>query len=269
MSVRTDAPAYVPAGNPPQQVGNTSVSAHAMLPGASGNIGALDINSALQGNYNGIEVKNQAAFSGGQDEQTYPVVSKSDITSAAGPLVTSLTQAAQAVLQAQLGKSEQFLTPQASCQPTVRANPAAGQPGQQVTVAVQVTCHRDAFDQQQLTGLAASRFSRQAMAQLGSGYAPVGSPTTGRVQVIVINESLGHFTLIVPVSGRFVYQFSRSLLESLPGHLVNMSSSAASSLLLNTPGIAQASIQLSGWNNGMLPAEPTRIHVILMAPRSA
>ena len=267
VQIATDAAIVVPAGNPPA-LGSAFGQAHAVTPGASGNIGALDVNSALSGSYNGIEVKNPAAFSGGQDAQTYPVVSQADIKAAAAPLVTSLTQAAQSALQAKLGPSEQFLT-QASCTSTVQANPAVGQAGETVIVAVQVTCRRDAYDQQQVTRLATARFTDQAAAQLGAAYAPVGSPTTATIRVTVVDAGKGQFTLIVPVTGRFVYQFNQTTLQRLPGLLAGKSSNAASSLLLNTPGIAQASIQLTGWNNGALPTDATRIRVIIAAPRSA
>ena len=267
VQIATDATAVVPAGNPPA-LGKALVQAHAIAPGASGNIVALDVNRALGGSYNGIEVKNQEAFSGGQDARTSPVVSRSDISSAAAPLVSSLTGIAQAALQAQLGKGEQFLT-QASCTPTIQANPAAGQAGKTVTVAVQVTCHRDAYNRQQVRGLATAQFTGQAAVQLGPGYALAGSPTTGGIQVIVVNEGQGHFTLLVPVSAKFVYQFSQSMLHWLPGHLAGLSSSAASSTLLSTPGIAEASIQLTGWNNGVLPSDVSRIHLIVAAPHSA
>ena len=268
VQVATDAAAFVPAGNPPQLVGSTFVSAHAVSVGAAGNISPLDVNSALSGSYNGIAVKNPASFSGGQNAQTYPVVTRADITSAAAPLETSLTQATQSALQAQLGPHEQFLA-SPSCTPSVQANPAAGQAGSQVSVAVQVSCHADAYNQQQLTRLATTSFTQLASAQLGAGYAPVGSPTTASVQVIVGNLGLGHYTLIVPVSGRFAYQFSRPMLVYLSGQLAGKSSGAASSLLLNTPGIAQATIGLTGWSNGDLPTDTTQIHLVVAPPRSA
>jgi hypothetical protein len=265
VRVATDAPAYVPAGNPPA-VGSTFVQAHAITPGTSGNIGALDVNSALSGSYNGIEVKNPAAFSGGQDAQTYPVVTQADIKAAAAPLVTSLSQGAQAALQAKLGPSEQFLT-QASCTPTLQSNPAAGQAGESVTVAVQVTCQRDAYDRQQVIQLATTRLTIQAAAQLGTAYALLGHVTTGSILTSTVDERLGHFTLAVAVSGRWVYQIDRTMLQGLPKLLAGKASSAASALLLSTPGIAQATIQLSGWNNGSLPSDITMIHVIVAEPR--
>jgi len=267
VQIATDAAIVVPAGNPPA-LGSAFGQAHAVTPGASGNIGALDVNSALSGSYNGIEVKNPAAFSGGQDARTYPVVSQADTKAAAAPLVTSLTQAAQSALQAKLGPSEQFLA-QASCTPTVQANPAVGQAGETVTVAVLVTCHRDAYDQQQVIQLATTRFTDQAAAQLGTAYALLGHVTTGSIQTSVVDERLGHFTLSVPVSGRWVYQIDRTMLQGLPKRLAGKASSAASSLLLSTPGIAQATIQLSGWNNGFLPGDITMIHVVVAEPRSA
>lgn len=264
VQVATDGAIVVSAGNPPA-LGSAFVQAHAVTPGVSGNIGALDVNSALSGSYNGIEVKNPAAFSGGQDAQTYPVVAQADIKAAAAPLVTSLTQAAQAALQAKLGPSEQFLT-QASCTPTLQSNPAAGQAGESVTVAVQVTCRRDAYDRQQVIQLATTRLTVQAAAQLGTAYALLGHVTTGSILASVVDERLGHFILAVAISGRWVYQIDRTMLQGLPKQLAGKASSAASALLLSTPGIAQATIQLSGWNNGSLPSDITMIHVVVTEP---
>jgi hypothetical protein len=265
VQVALGATAFIPAGNPPA-LGSTAVSAYAVQPGAAGNIGPLDINTALGGSYNGVEVRNVDAFTGGQDGRTYAIVTRQDITNAAAPLQASLTQATQSALQGQLGPHERFLA-QAFCVPSVQANPAAGQPGTQVTVTVQVACHRDAYNQQAATQLATARFTEQAGAQLGVSYVRVGPITSAPIQVSA--AAAGHYTLTVPLAGRWVYQFDRTLRQDLALQLAGKASSAASSLLLHMPGIAQASIQLTGWNTGVLPTDTNRIHVIVAAPRSA
>jgi hypothetical protein len=62
--VVTDAPAAIPAGNPPL-FGVVTVSAHATLEGSRGNIAALDIDGLCCAA--GAAVKNTAGFRRGQD----------------------------------------------------------------------------------------------------------------------------------------------------------------------------------------------------------
>jgi hypothetical protein len=77
--VVTDHPATIPAANPPTE-GQTTVPAHALNTGASGNIPAYDINQACCAT--SVLAKNTAAFTGGQSTRAYSVVTASDLASA-------------------------------------------------------------------------------------------------------------------------------------------------------------------------------------------
>src|SRR6266487_3472753 len=98
VQVATDQDAFIPSAdltaNPPI-IGNATVSAHAVNPGASGNIQALDINKAC---CSSVVAKN-SSFSGGQDARDFQMVAKTDISSVATPLKTTLAQSTQGAFQ--------------------------------------------------------------------------------------------------------------------------------------------------------------------------
>lgn len=70
----TDSAATIPAGNPPSY-GIARVSAHAVVPGLVGNVGALTINTVYG---TSLYLKNAASFSGGADSYTVSVATDSD-----------------------------------------------------------------------------------------------------------------------------------------------------------------------------------------------
>jgi serine/threonine protein kinase len=114
---------------------STTVSAHASQPGAGGNIAANDMNQP----YSGYSINNPAAFAGGQDAATSPVVKQSDIDGAASPLKTSTQQKASTDLKNQLYANEHLVgTPQ--CTSNVSSNHNAGDVAANVTVTVETTC---------------------------------------------------------------------------------------------------------------------------------
>ena len=61
--------------NPPSY-GHVAVAAHAVNPGARGNIPAYDINLACCAS--SVLAKNTEAFTGGQDERDFPTVRQED-----------------------------------------------------------------------------------------------------------------------------------------------------------------------------------------------
>jgi hypothetical protein len=74
ISVVTDSAVYVPAGRA-NGYGIATVSAHALIGGKSGNIPAYAINR-VEGS--SVYIRNLAAFRGGQDAYTVPVVTPKD-----------------------------------------------------------------------------------------------------------------------------------------------------------------------------------------------
>ena len=113
VEIVTDAPAVLPAGNPPIE-GQVTVPAHATTIGPQGNIAPLDLNGLCC--MAGTSVKNTAAFHDGQDAYDYPMVTQADIDQVAGPLLAALTPATQGSVQAEVYPNER-LAGQIVCQP--------------------------------------------------------------------------------------------------------------------------------------------------------
>jgi hypothetical protein len=130
VHVMTDAPAPIPAGNPPL-FGVVTVSAHAALAGSRGNVAALDIDGLCC--VAGVAVKNTSGFSGGQDAQTYMTVRQADIDGLAHPLVDTLTQSATSGVRSQLRPQEWMVTIPA-CVPAIRTDHAVRSRATTVTV---------------------------------------------------------------------------------------------------------------------------------------
>ncbi len=122
VEIVTEAPAVIPAGNPPIE-GEITVLAHAVDTGPQGNIAPLDLNGLCC--LAGVSVKNTTVFREGQDAYDYPAVSQHDIEQVVEPLLAPLTQATQASLQAQVRPNEHLLG-FVQCQPTISPDHPAG-----------------------------------------------------------------------------------------------------------------------------------------------
>jgi hypothetical protein len=88
VEVATDEAVAVPAGNPPAY-GIATVSVHAVVPGRSGNIAALDINQ-VEGT--SLYIRNLHSFTGGQEAHTVTFITAQDRQHA-------LSQARQSLIQ--------------------------------------------------------------------------------------------------------------------------------------------------------------------------
>jgi hypothetical protein len=260
VQVVTDAPAPIPAGNPPL-FGVVTVSAHAALAGSRGNIAALDIDGLCC--VAGVAVKNTAGFSGGQDAQTYPTVKQADIDGLARPLVDTLTQSAQAGVRSQLHPYEWMVTIPA-CTPAISPNHIVGSRATQVTVTVAVICRAEVYNQQAALRLAASSFTQEVTIALGANYAPVGRVTTTLTGVTVTATKRGILTLSIEAEGVWVYQWSPKHLEALARRIAGTRKQEALALVLREEGVQTASILLTGSERATLPADPSRIIITVV-----
>lgn len=243
VQIVTDASTQVPAGNPPT-MGSASVPAHAVNTGPSGNIAAGDIDVLCCSD--GIVAKNQQAFAGGQDARSFTTVAQTDIDAAKSSLSTQLSQQAQQALSAQVRPGEKLLAP--PCTTKVQSTPAVGQEAQRVSVSVTFTCSGTVYAPEQVNSLATALFQRQVQAALGSHYLLSGQTTASVEQAAVTQPQPGTLAIPVAVRGLWVYQVDRSGLRTLAKQLAGKEPSAARAILLRVPGVAQASIQLSGWD---------------------
>ena len=263
VEVVTDAPAVIPAGNPPIE-GEATVPAHATAIGPQGNIAPLDLNGLCC--LAGISVKNTMAFHNGQDAYDFPMVIQADIDQAAGPLTATLTAATQATVRVQVQQRERLAGP-VQCQPAVTPDHPVGSDASQVIVSVSVTCHAEVYDYEAVVRLVTNTLMQQATTTLGSGYrlagtisttiTPAGAPPHARP---------GTLTLLVTGGGAWVYQVSRAEQARLTKLIAGLSRQAALHVLQQEQGhLAAVHIQITGlWaSDTTLPTAPARIQLIV------
>jgi hypothetical protein len=255
VSMITDAPANIPAANPGVSFGSVTVSAHAASVGTRGNIGAGTINGTCCASGNFIVVKNNQAFTGGQDPKNYNFVQQGDVNSAISGVQSSLVQQANRSVTAQLHTGEQLAGAE-HCTPEVTPSGPIGDRGENVasiTVNVTVNCSGTAYDQQGVQALVTGLLQTKAKSDPGAGYALVGNVVT-QTSVQSVND--GTVSLLVNAKGLWVYQISKALEQQWAKQIAGKSVSAATSLLQSQPGIHSVTIQASG---STLPTEPTQI----------
>lgn len=260
IQVITDAPANVPAGNPPT-MGSYTVPAHAVLPGPGGdNIAAGDVDALCCAN--GIVAKNAQPFTGGQNTRSFPSVQQKDIQTASDPLVAALTQQAKAQVSAQGRPGEQLLPIQ--CTPNLQPDHQVGQEAKTVTVSVSVTCTSETFRPSQVSALAETALQQEAATSLGSQYTLSGHITTSIKQA----SETAKGTLSIPVlaSGFWVSQIDLQTLHRIEKQLPGKSQQAARTLLAAVSGVGQVSFRFTGSAGDVLPTSPDRINVTIAAP---
>jgi Baseplate J-like protein len=265
VEIVTDAPAVIPAGNPPIE-GEATVPAHATVIGPQGNIAPLDLNGLCC--MAGISVKNTMAFHDGQDAYDFPMVTQADIDHAAGPLVATLTAATKVSLQGEVHQNERLAGP-VQCQPAVTPDHPVGSDASQVTVSVQVACHAETYDYEAVIRLANGALIQEALMTLGSGYVlhgaisttitPAGAPPHARP---------GTLTLLVSGQGVWVYQVNRAEQAHLSRLIAGLSRQQAIRVLQRQEHdhLAAIHIQVTGlWtDDSRLPADPARIQLTVV-----
>ncbi len=265
VEIVTDAPAVIPAGNPPIE-GEATVPAHATTIGPQGNIAPLDLNGLCC--LAGISVKNTMAFRDGQDAYDFPMVTQADIDQAAGPLVATLTPATQASLQGEVHPNER-LAGQVQCQPAVTPDHPAGSNASQVTVGVSVTCHAQVYDHEAVVRLVTNALMHNALMTLGSGYVLHGTiSTTITPAGVPPHAKPGTLTLLVTGQGAWVYQVRTAEQARLTKLIAGLSRQAAIRVLQQQEAghLAAVHIQVSGlWVSGTtLPTDPARIQFVVV-----
>jgi hypothetical protein len=264
VEIVTDAPAVIPAGNPPIE-GEATVPAHAAAIGPQGNIAPLDLNGLCC--MAGMSVKNAAAFHDGQYAYDYPMVTQQDIDQAAGPLVATLTPATQETLHAQVSPNER-LVGQEVCQSAVAPDHPVGGNASQVTVSVSVTCHAEAYNYGAVVQVVRGALMHEATTSLGSGYVLHGTiSTTITPAGVPPHAKPGTLTLLVTGQGMWVYQVNPTEQAHLTRLIAGLSRQQAIRVLQQQESghLAAVHIQVSGlWtDSSRLPADPAHIHLLV------
>jgi len=245
-----------------------TVAAHASPAGSEGNIPANDVN----GNYcypdcnSGsavFHVQNTAAFTGGQDPQSYIFVQQSDINNAAGKLEGSLASTARAVVKSQIKAFEQMVR-SISCSPSVSSNQKAGARVPDVTVSVTETCSVEAYNTQAAQALAGKLLKDDVTTLIGAGYVITGNVTTQVLsQPKVNNASQSTLSVNIIADGTAVYQFTSAEEQAFAKLIAGKSIADAQSWLLTQTGVAQATIKISGNPANKLPADAGQITFVI------
>ena len=259
VEVVNDENADIPAARPPVE-GFVTVTAHAVKPGAAGNISLFDINGPCC--MSGITVRNVTAFSGGQDAQSYTYVQQSDIDGAANALETSLMQNARTSLQKQMHPGEQLAgSPQ--CLPNITSDYFASARVANVTVNVTLGCLGEVYDYQGAVLMTEGLLKGKASNSLGAGYSLVGNVLTTVTQATIGKNEM--VSLLVKAEGVWVYQFSDAQKKTLAKLITGKSLKEAKALLQKKPGVGKATIQLSQSSGDVLPMNPGQITIVIQS----
>ena len=257
VQIITDQAAVIPAANPPI-FGQTTVSAHAVLTGASGNIPAYDINTACCAT--SVLAKNTEAFTGGQNARDYTVVTRADIQNAASPLKATLLKSEQAALHAQLNPGEALITP--PCSPKVTTDQKIGDEAKEVQVTVSETCLGIAYQANALQQNTTQLLQQEVIKRLGTGYSLIGDLQVRIVDATITDYSRGIATIAVKLDAIYVYQLSEGERQYLLHLIAGKTKQQAVQDLLHVPGIQGVVITING-NATTLPQEEGKITIIV------
>ncbi len=252
IAITTDETATIPPANPPS-LGETSITAHAIQPGSSGNIQAGEINTTLS---TGLFVKNTSDFSGGRNARDFTYVKSTDIQQATSAISPQLSQSIQAALTSQLQPGEALVSP--TCATTESADHQPEDEALTVKVTVSQTCGSAvAYNKDALQTQATALLTHQARKLLGAGYRLFGS-----VQVTVMQTAHTPYPLVLSLSsqGVWVYQINETSMKNL---VAGKPRSEAIQLLLGLPGIQRISIAGIS-DNAPLPDDTTHIHLLII-----
>jgi len=258
ISIIINTSANIPAAIPGGNVGIATVSAHASTGGTVGNIGALTLNKTCCSASNAIFVRNQAAFSGGQDAQNYAFVQAGDIQGATNALQPSLLGQAESALKTQIQANEQ-IAGSTTCSPSIVSDRNPGDRATSVTVTVKVTCQAEVYDQKGTLALVTNLLKAKATNDYGAEYALVGNVVT---QARVQSVNTGIVNLLVSAKGIWAYQFTDARQLELKKLIAGKSASDAATILKSQKGVAGASLDP---NSGTLPTNLDDIKFVIQS----
>ena len=259
VQVVTDEDAIIPATVPPTE-GNVAVVAHAVQIGPTGNIRVGDIYGTCF--RVDVLVQNTAAFSGGQNARTYPTVTRTDVASTVSALTATLAHSVQAAFAAQLRPDETLITP-VLCVPHMSTNHHIGDEATQVTILVQETCTGETYETQAVQTHMTQAVTSTAMQHLGKNYTLEGEVQATVLHVTSNTGPYGGVLLQVKGTGMWAYGFTDAQLHMLAMRIAGKSRAQATSLLLDTPGVSQVVMNVSGMT-ATLPTDPARIHLLVL-----
>ncbi len=258
VQIITDETVSIAAGNGSTN-GSATATAHTIQGGTVGNIQPLAINGLCC--ITGIYVKNTSSFTGGEDPQAYPIVSKEDADTATKKLTTQLDPQAKNALVGQMQSSEQQLT-SLHCSVTTTMSPKVGEKATKATVTVFETCSVQVYDYAALERLTTQQFTQDITAKFGVGFTPKHDVTLAIQKITLLDSRHTIYQLAVTAQGSVIFHPSANQLQKLTQRIAGKSITQARTELLHLPGIEGAYIQPLD-NSQTLPTDPTQIQIIV------
>jgi hypothetical protein len=258
VQIVTDENAVLPAVLYPT-LGQATVAAHAVQVGPAGNIRAGDIyGPCCRLNVSAVN----SPFTGGQNARTYPMVTRNDVDGTVSTLTANLAQSVQAAFATQVRPDETLITP-VPCVPHMSTNHHIGDEATQVTVLVQETCTGETYETQSMQTQVTQAVTAIAMQRLGANYTQEGEVQATVLHVTSTTGPHGGVLLQVKGTGVWAYRFTDAQLHTLAVRMTSKSRVQATSLLLDTPGVSQVVMNVSGGTT-TLPTDPARIHLLVL-----
>ncbi len=240
--------------------GSASVPAHTIQAGTRANISPFTINTLCC--VSGILARNLRFFTGGQDPQPYQMLSQTDVKREANLLAASLNAEARQGIGEQIKPTEQMLQP-VTCSLNTTSNPKVGERAVTATVSVAETCKAQVCDYSVLQSLTQSAFLADAQSRAGSNFVERGTIATAIAKTTLLDKSHSTYKLEVTAAGTLIFHLSPSQLQSLKMQLAGKRIAEAQRNLLSLAGVAGVYIQPGSQNDTSLPADPSKIQVIV------
>ncbi|HEU5382342.1 MAG TPA: protein kinase [Ktedonobacteraceae bacterium] len=235
------------------------VRAHAVPLGPRGAIAAGDIHTTFNSK---ISVTNASAFAGGLVGHSNSLVQQSDINSLARALQSQVTHNAQANISSQVQSNEHLLgTP--ICQTKTLSNRVAGSIASSVTVTVSTTCKAEAYDYAGAVQFVQQQVQKQATTYFSDKFVLLGNLKTTVESATLIDARTGKILLVINAAGKWAYQFNNSLKQSLAKVIASKDVNEVRALLASQDGVDTVDIAITGNNQSKLPADDTRITIVL------
>jgi hypothetical protein len=234
IKVAIDQAVVIPPGTPPTY-GQASVTAHALVPGSTGNIAVGDINTTV---VLAVFVKN-SAFTGGQNQRGYRAVARRDQDYVSAQLRTMLAQELPQAFP--LASGEQVFP--THCTFKIAPNHQVGTEASALTVTATETCTGIAYNSEQLSQRATALFTQQTAP--GAQY-----QLLGEVQVQIVSA----MPLTVSCRGLWVFTLSQDYEQFLAEQVAGHTPTQARKYLLQTGWLTRATVPEP------LPPDPAHIH---------
>jgi Baseplate J-like protein len=208
--------------------------------------------------YDSASVFNATAFVGGKDAS----VQQRDIDQVTIPLVASLTAQAQTRVLQQVQPGEQLVKPVA-CTSRITPPLAPHQRSASLSVRVSVSCQGVVVDPRAIQGAAQQLLAQEAHTRLGALYLLEGDIHT-TVQHEGVTGTAASFQ--VEAEGVWAYLLRDGQRMQIARLIAGKPQAESKMLLLEQPGVKQATVQTAGGVGTALPISPQDIKIVVQSP---